>query len=262
MRLGFVGAGRMGRPMVDRLTGAGHEVRVLARSEQARKALDEAGAHPVASAAGAARDAEAVFVCVFSDDQVREVSLHLVQAMPDGAVLVVHTTGSPRTARGIAAAAPAIRVVDAPVSGGPHDIAAGRITLFVGGDAEAVDLIRPALGCYGDPILHVGPLGAGQGVKLVNNALFAAQIGLLADAVRLGGEIGVPEAGLLTALQHGSSANLAVRGAAARGSVAQFTAAVRDFIGKDVAVVRDVAAGLGASLGRIDAAIGALDPSD
>jgi 3-hydroxyisobutyrate dehydrogenase-like beta-hydroxyacid dehydrogenase len=184
MRLGFVGAGRMGRPMVDRLTGAGHEVRVLARSEQARKALDEAGAHPVASAADAARD------------------------------------------------------------------------------AEAVDLIRPALGCYGDPILHVGPLGAGQGVKLVNNALFAAQIGLLADAVRLGGEIGVPEAGLLTALQHGSSANLAVRSAAAQGSVAQFTAAVRDFIGKDVAVVRDVAAGLGASLGRIDAAIGALEPSE
>jgi 3-hydroxyisobutyrate dehydrogenase-like beta-hydroxyacid dehydrogenase len=262
MRLGFVGAGRMGRPMVDRLTGAGHEVRVLARSEQARKALDEGGAHPVASAADAARDAEAVFVCVFSDDQVREVSLHLVQAMPDGAVLVVHTTGSPRTVRDIAAAAPAIRVVDAPVSGGPHDIAAGRITLFVGGDAGTVDLIRPALGCYGDPILHVGPLGAGQGVKLVNNALFAAQIGLLADAVRLGGEIGVPEAGLLTALQHGSSANLAVRSAAARGSVAQFTAAVRDFIGKDVAVVRDVAAGLGASLGRIDAAIGALEPSE
>ncbi len=65
--------------------------------------------------------------------------------------------------------------------------------------------LRPILGCYGDPVLHVGPIGAGQTVKLVNNALFAAQIGLLAEAVRLGERLGVPESTVLGALAHGSA---------------------------------------------------------
>ena len=96
-------------------------------------------------------------------------------AMAPGAVLVIHTTGSPRTAETIAARG--IDVVDAPVSGGPHDIAAGHVTLFVGGDDDAVARVKPVLSAYGDPILHVGRTGAGQLVKLVNNTLFAAQIG-------------------------------------------------------------------------------------
>jgi 3-hydroxyisobutyrate dehydrogenase-like beta-hydroxyacid dehydrogenase len=80
----------------------------------------------------------------------------------------------------------------------------------VGGAEADVERVRPVLGAYGDPVLYVGPLGAGQGVKLVNNALFAANIGLLADAVRLGERLGVDEAVLLTALPHGSAASRAL----------------------------------------------------
>ena len=125
---------------------------------------------------------------MFTDEQVAQVCLAgvLVAAMPPGAALVVHTTGSPRTAQAIAAHSPGIDVLDAPVSGGPHDIAAGSVTLFVGGPDDAVARVRPVLAAYGDPILHVGPLGAGQAVKLINNALFAAQIGLLARGRRAG----------------------------------------------------------------------------
>ena len=64
----------------------------------------------------------------------------------------------------------------------------------MGGSDDAVERVRPVLASYGDPILHVGPLGAGQGVKLVNNTLFAAQIGLLHEAVRLGDRLGIDEA--------------------------------------------------------------------
>jgi 3-hydroxyisobutyrate dehydrogenase-like beta-hydroxyacid dehydrogenase len=78
-------------------------------------------------------------------------------------------------------------VVDAAVSGGPHDIAAGKLTLFVGGADDTVARLRPVLDCYGDPVLHVGPSGTGQKVKLVNNVLFAGHIGLLAESIRLGG---------------------------------------------------------------------------
>ena len=110
----------------------------------------------------------------------------VLSAMSPGSALVVHTTGSPRTVQAIAAHSPGIDVLDAPVSGGPHNIAAGAITLFVGGPDDAVARVRPVLAAYGDPILHVGPLGAGQAVKLTNNALFAAQIGLLAGGCRAG----------------------------------------------------------------------------
>jgi 3-hydroxyisobutyrate dehydrogenase-like beta-hydroxyacid dehydrogenase len=259
MRVGFVGAGRMGRPMVDRLVAAGHEVRVLARSEQAREALTAAGARPVGTVTDTADGAAVVCVCVFTDAQVNEVCLAsgLLGAMPEGATLVVHTTGSPRTVQAIAARAAGqrVHVVDAPVSGGPHDIAAGRVTLIVGGAEADVDRVRPVLTAYGDPVLHVGPLGAGQGVKLVNNALFAANIGLLAQAVRLGERLGVEESVLLSALPHGSANSRALAAAAGRGSVTVFAEAVSEFLAKDVAVVRTVAADLGASLGVLDAAI-------
>ncbi len=75
--------------------------------------------------------------------------------------------------------APHLDVIDAPVSGGPQEIAAGRVTLFVGGSDDAVTRVTPLLSAYGDPIFHVGPTGSGQKVKLINNAMFAAQIGLV-----------------------------------------------------------------------------------
>ncbi|MFA1546228.1 NAD(P)-dependent oxidoreductase [Actinomadura chokoriensis] len=262
MRLGFVGAGRMGRPMVRRLIEAGHEVRVLGRTAEARRALADEGAHPVAGLADAGAGADAVLVCVFTDEQVRDVCLGdaLLAGMPSGSALVVHTTASPRTIEAVAARAArhGVDVIDAPVSGGPHDVAAGRITLFVGGPDEAVAQVRPALSAYGDPVLHVGPAGGGVRVKLVNNALFAAQIGLFAEAVRLGGRLGVDEAVLLGALTSGSAASRALTGVAARGSVAAFAEAAGGFLGKDVEVVRKAAAEAGCDLGALDAALTTL----
>ena len=98
MRLGFVGAGRMGRPMVDRLVAAGHEVSVLARTRQARDDLETAGAHPVADAKDAARGAAVACVCVFSDEQVRQVCL-------DGALLARLPIARPRATLLVAALA-------------------------------------------------------------------------------------------------------------------------------------------------------------
>jgi len=264
MRLGFVGAGRMGRPMVRRLVGAGHEVRVLGRTAEARDALAGEGAHPVGSLADAGAAAGAVLVCVFTDEQVRDVCLgeELLAAMPAGSVLVVHTTASPRTIEAVAARAArhGVRVVDAPVSGGPHDVAAGRVTLFAGGPDDAVARVRPVLDAYGDPVLHVGASGAGLRVKLVNNAVFAAQIGLLAEAVRLGARLGVDEAALLGALTSGSAASRALTGVAARGSVAAFAEATSGFLEKDMEVVRKAAAEAGCDLPALTAALAAATP--
>lgn len=242
----------MGAPMVRRLVDAGHDVRVLGRTDDKCAAVRDLGAHPVAALSEVAADADVVIVCVFTDEQVQQVCDDLVGVMPDGSALVIHTTGSPRTAQAIASQVPRIDVVDAPVSGGPHNIAAGEVTLFVGGSDDAVARIQPVVSAYGDPILHVGPLGAGQAVKLINNALFAAQIGLLEQAVRLGASLGVEEANLLASITHGSGASRVAEFIAGRGSVQGFVADVGEFIGKDVEVVRKTAAELGSDLGLLD----------
>ena len=250
--------------MVTRLVEAGHDVTVLGRSAEKRAAIAQLGASTVAHTAEVSAQADAVIVCLFTDEQVRQVCLpdDLLATMPPGSALVVHTTGSPRTVETIAvrAAPHHVDVVDAPVSGGPHNAAAGALTLFVGGAEDAVARVRPVLSCYADPVLHVGPLGAGQKVKLVNNALFAAHIGLLSGAVELGARLGVPESTLLNALPHGSAASRVLDIVAAGGSVASFIDTAGEFVGKDVGVVRSIAAELGSDLGVLDDAIGAAMP--
>jgi 3-hydroxyisobutyrate dehydrogenase len=255
----------MGSPMVGRLAEAGHDVRAVARTAEKYAALQQLGAEAVGTIEAAADGADVVIVCVFTDEQVQQVCMNsdLFPAMTPGAALVIHTTGSPGTAEAIAASADGhfIDVVDAPVSGGPHDVAAGCVTLFVGGGDDAVEQVTPVLSSYGDPVLHVGPLGAGQRVKLINNALFTAQIGLVAEAVRLGSRLGIAEPTLLQALPHGSGNSRALGGIAAAGSVAAFVTAVGDFIGKDVAVIRKTVAELGIDMGALDDVVNSGLPS-
>ncbi len=251
--------------MVARLVQAGHGVAVLGRTAEKRAAIAQLGASAVTDTAEVTAHADVVVVCVFTDEQVRQICLDpsgsgLLATMSPGSGLVVHTTASPHTVESIAvrAAQHGIDVVDAPVSGGAHNAAAGALTLFVGGAEDAVARVRPMLGCYGDPVLHVGPLGAGQKVKLVNNALFAAHIGLLSGAVELGARLGVPESTLLNALSHGSAASRVLDIVAAGGSVASFIDTAGEFVRKDVAVARSIAAELGSDLGMLDNAIDAV----
>ncbi|MBO0866804.1 MAG: NAD(P)-binding domain-containing protein, partial [Mycobacterium sp.] len=144
MKIGFIGAGRMGSPMVARLVEAGHDVVALGRSDEKCAAVAQLGATPVVDTAEVGGQAEVVVVCVFSDEQVRQVCLDgdLLETMAPGSALVVHTTGSPRTAQTIAERANGVDVVDAPVSGGPHNAAAGMLTIFVGGAADTVARLR------------------------------------------------------------------------------------------------------------------------
>ncbi|MFK0159655.1 NAD(P)-dependent oxidoreductase [Streptomyces sp. NPDC090493] len=260
MRIGFVGAGRMGRPMVGRLTAAGHDVTVLARHPQAREAATADGTAWAGTVAETVRDADVVFVVVLTDEQVRSVCLGpegVLAAMRPGATLVQHTTSDPATARLLveAGAEHGVRVLDAALSGGPHDIAAGRLTLWIGGDERVLDDVRPLLATYASPVLWVGPPGNGQRVKLVNNALFVAQVGLAIDAVRLAGSLGIEERTLLDAVRHGSGGSRALDVVARGGSVAAVAERLAGLMSKDVAVVREVARSAGADLGIIGAVL-------
>ncbi|KGI69154.1 NAD(P)-dependent oxidoreductase [Mycolicibacterium rufum] len=259
MRVGFVGAGRMGSPMVQRLVGAGHDVAVLGRTDDKRRAAAQLGAQATDDVAAVAAGADVVVVCVFTDEQVTALCLDgdLVAGMRPGGALVLHTTGSPATARAIAGRFGHVDVVDAPLSGGPHDIAAGHVTVFAGGSDDALARVSPLLGAYADPIVHAGATGAGQLVKLINNTMFAAQIGLVAEGVRLGQRFGVDEGRLLEALTHGSAQSRVLSMIAAAGSADAFITAVGEFLAKDVAVVRTTVAELGGDLGELDALVNA-----
>jgi 3-hydroxyisobutyrate dehydrogenase-like beta-hydroxyacid dehydrogenase len=242
--------------MAVRLGDAGHEVGVLARTEEASARARSAGLRAAATVAEACRDVQVVLVCVFTDAQVREACLGadgVVAAVAGGGCVVIHTTGSPATAQEVAdvAGRRGVAVLDVPVSGGPGDVAAGRVTLFAGGDEATLAAVRPVLGVYGSPIIHAGPVGYGQRVKLVNNALFAANIGLAADAMRLGAALGVSDGVLLEALANGSAARPGIGLIAGAGSVAQLATAVGEFLSKDVAMVHSVADRLGADLGLL-----------
>jgi 3-hydroxyisobutyrate dehydrogenase-like beta-hydroxyacid dehydrogenase len=256
VKIGFIGPGRMGRPMLDRLVAAGHDVTVLVRRPQARAAAEADGLTCAGTVTATVRDADAVFVVVLTDEQVRSVCLGpdgAIAAMKPGATLVQHTTSDPATAQTLAEAGAGrgIGVLDAALSGGPHDIAAGRLTLWVGGDEALLGEMRPVLGTYASPIMFVGPPGNGQRVKLVNNALFVAQVGLAIDAVRLAGSLGIGEKAILGAVQHGSGASRALAIVASGGSASVVADRLSDLMLKDVTVVREVAQSAGADLGII-----------
>ncbi|WP_078652554.1 NAD(P)-dependent oxidoreductase [Streptomyces sp. NRRL F-525] len=256
MRIGVIGSGRMGRPIVDRLMTAGHDVTMHTRRPETRAIARKAGASWADTIEETVRGADAVFVVVLTDEQVRSVCLGpdgALAAMSAGATLVQHTTSDPETARLLfeAGAERGVGVLDAALSGGPHDIAAGRLTLWVGGDEAQLEETRPLLEAYASPILFVGPAGNGQRVKLVNNALFVAQVGLAVDAVRVAGSLGIDENVILAALQHGSGASRALGVVARGGSVDSVAVRLADLMSKDVAVVREVARSTGADLGII-----------
>lgn len=260
MRAALIGAGRMGRPICDRLMAAGYPVAVLARSDAARAAAAADGLDWRATVAETVRDADVVFIVVLNDAQVRSVCLGAdgaLAAMKPGAILVQHTTSDPQTARilGEAAAGTDRRVLDAALSGGPHDIAAGTLTLWVGGDPETLAAAQPLLATYASPILPVGGLGDGQKVKLVNNALFVAQVGLAIDAVRLAGGLGIAEPAILAALQHGSGASRALAVVAGGGSVDAVAGRLGALMSKDIAMVRTAARTEGADLGVLGAVL-------
>lgn len=257
MRIGFVGAGQMGMPMVERLVAAGHDVVVAARRPEARTAASTAGASATAVIIEAAAGADAVVLCLYADDQVRELTLgpsSLLDAMAPNALLVIHTTCSPATASLLAerGAVRGIRVVEAPVSGSASDISEGHITVMLGGTDEHVEAARPVVAAYGDPILHLGPLGAAQAVKLLNNALLAANLQLVAEVERLAGALGADWSLTAAAIQSSSGASRAMGIVGSMGSVQAMVDAGGHFLVKDVAVVVASARELGLDLGVLE----------
>ncbi len=211
MRIGWIGLGGIGTQMVLRALGAGHEVTAYARGKGLAE-VEAAGAIASADYAAVARDKDVVAFCLFSDAQMRDVLFDggALAAMSPGTVIAIHTTGSPDLARELQQRAPVgVHVIDATFSGGPADTAAGALTLMIGGETEAIDRARPLLETYGNRIHHVGALGEGQVVKLLNNLLFAANLQNAAEILRMAEQQGIDTAAAACVFQDCSGGSYA-----------------------------------------------------
>ncbi len=186
----FLGLGAIGRPMAARLAHApGVTLTVWNRTRtRAESFVRDHGARAAASPAEAARDAEVVITCfpVSADvEALLDGPDGLLAGMKEGTTLVDCTSGDPATSRRIAArlAARGIGFLDAPVSGGTSGAEQGTLTVMVGGDAQLLARVRPALEPFGKKIVHCGAVGSGDALKAVNNALLAVHLWSAAEGL-------------------------------------------------------------------------------
>lgn len=193
----FLGLGVMGGPMARHLAAAGHEVVVYNRTAAKADAWVAAnGGRSAPTPAAAAAGAAFVFMCVGNDDDVRAVALGSDGAfagMAPGAVLVDHTTASADVAREVAAAAAerGFGFLDAPVSGGQAGAENGVLTVMCGGEPDTFDAAKPIIDAYARACTLMGPAGAGQLTKMVNQLCIAGLVQGLAEGLHLGAKAGL-----------------------------------------------------------------------
>lgn len=256
MRVAWIGMGRIGKQMALRVAAAGHDIVGHARTPGKHADLVAAGGRVTVSLAEAVGGAELVCVNVYDEEQLRDALLAGggLAAMASGAALAIHSTVGPALIHEIAGTRHDIRLLDAPFSGTDANAAAGTIALMVGGDAADLAAVRPVLASYADHIDHMGPTGAGAMTKLVNNALFGAQMLLARDALRVLAASGIDEAVAVRTLRHASAGSFAL-GQFGNGIDAERRmAGIWPYIEKDVGVARDAAAQSGFDLGMLDIA--------
>jgi 3-hydroxyisobutyrate dehydrogenase-like beta-hydroxyacid dehydrogenase len=251
--VGFVGAGQLGEPMVKRLLSAGHAVHVYARRTEVRDRLRGYGASLVDCAGELADRTDIVISCVFSDSQLHEIAYGpdgLVAHAGPETILVSHTTGGVATLTDLAAAS-RLTVVDAPVSGTAQDIAAGVLTVMIGGTQGALNRIRPVLAAYASPIVETGGLGTALHLKLVNNLIFAANLDILSAATDLGKQLGIEPARLLDALAVCSGGSNVASHARTAGGVEVLMTGAGSYLRKDVEACVKAVDQAGADLGHL-----------
>ncbi len=196
-RVAFIGLGVMGYPMAGHLARAGHLVTVFNRTAtKARRWAEEHGGTAAASPAEASRDAEFVFSCVGRDEDVRAITSGAGGAfagMGRGTILVDHTTTSAELARELdrTARQAGIAFLDAPVSGGQAGAENGKLAIMVGGRKADYGRVLGLLECYGARIDLMGPAGAGQLTKMVNQICIAGLVQALSEGLNFAQRAGL-----------------------------------------------------------------------
>lgn len=254
-KVAFLGLGVMGLPMAGHLALAGHDVTVYNRSPAKAQAWaaefkGRAAATPREAAAGC----DIVFCCVGNDDDLRAVVLGpdgALAGMKPGAIFVDHTTASADVARELHAKAveKSLAFIDAPVSGGQAGAQNGLLTVMCGGDAAAFETVRPVAMAFSRAFTLLGPSGAGQLAKMVNQICIAGLVQGLSEAIAFGQRAGLDMNQVLEVIGKGAAQSWQMdnRGKTMIQDKFDFGFAV-DWMRKDLGLVLDEAKRNGARL--------------
>lgn len=194
LQVGMIGLGAMGLPMARNVMKAGFPLTVWARRPESAEAIRGEGAQWAETPRELAARCDVIVTVVTNSPDVRGLVLDdgLLDGARPGTVIVDMSTIAPAVTRELAqhCAERDVRFLDAPVSGGTQGAEAGTLTIMVGGDGDALERARPVLEAMGKKIFHVGPSGAGEVVKLVNNMLVGTIAAATAEALMLGVKAG------------------------------------------------------------------------
>ena len=196
-KVAFVGLGVMGFPMAGHLASGGHEVTVYNRTKaKAEDWVAKHGGSLAETPRAAAEGKEIVFSCVGNDDDLRGVVLGedgILAGLASGGIFVDHTTASAEVARELhgIGQGQGVAVIDAPVSGGQAGAENGVLTVMCGGEEEPFDKAKPVIDCFARACTLMGPIGAGQLTKMVNQIAIAGLVQGLAEAMHFGMKAGL-----------------------------------------------------------------------
>ena len=212
INVAFVGLGTMGLPMVMNLLKAGYSVRVHNRTRSKEQSVVQAGAIATSSPQEAATNADIIITCVSDSPDVESIILDdagIIYGAKPGSLLVDMSTISPSITQKIsrALAVKDIQMIDAPVSGGSEGAQKGTLSIMIGGDAANVERARPVLEAMGDTITHVGPIGAGQTTKAINQVIVAGTYWSVAEGISLGLKAGLDMDKVVQAVGSGAAAS-------------------------------------------------------
>ncbi|MBI3512609.1 MAG: 3-hydroxyisobutyrate dehydrogenase [Proteobacteria bacterium] len=254
MKLGFIGTGAMGLPMLRNLLAKGFAVTAYDANPAALDVAVAAGAKRAASCADVARASEGIVTILPSASNVQAAYLGpsgILEAAAKGTLCIDMSTIDPGTARQVAArlAERGVRYIDAPVSGGVAGATAGSLTIMIGGVASDVEAARPALVAMGANLVHVGAVGAGSVAKLCNNLIAGVAFVAVSEAFRIGEAWGVDPKILTDVISTSSGATWAMqknhpvpgidpKAAASRDYAPGFTT---DLMGKDLGLAVNAA---------------------
>jgi 3-hydroxyisobutyrate dehydrogenase-like beta-hydroxyacid dehydrogenase len=193
-RIGFIGAGMMGSGICKSLLRAGYPVAVIAHRNRAPiDELIELGAQEAKSTTELAASADIIMLCVDRAETVEAIMAGLASGLRSGQYVIDVTTGKPETSTKLASslAAQGVTYIDAPVTGGPVQAAAGQLASMVGADPAAFEAVKPVLDAYSAQTLVFGPTGAGITAKLLNNFVTQSSVQIITQAYRAARRNGV-----------------------------------------------------------------------
>ena len=210
MKIAFIGLGTMGAPMALNLLKAGYAVTVHNRSREKEQPLVDAGAIAAATPQSAAANADIIITCVSDTPDVAAVILEesgVIHGAQSGALVIDMSTISPSVTRSTAARLleKDIHMLDAPVSGGSEGAQNGTLSIMIGGSAEDVERAIPVLSAMGSTITHVGPIGAGQTTKAINQIIVAGTYWSIAEGMALGLKAGLDMEKVVQAVGSGAA---------------------------------------------------------